>query len=329
MPNPYVDNYHNMRLTDLFPWRARPKGEVGIEIEMEGGPWPEVPIKNWPGHVDNSLRNNGMEYVLQRPVNRGDVLRHLGVLIEGLSEARPVFSYRTSVHVHVNVQDLTVRQWVCFVAAFTMLEELLVNVVGPKRVGNKFCLRMLDADEPLRMAALGIQNADLAGYIAGDMKYASMNLLATATHGTLEFRAMAGNLDAKFINDWVQVLCAIKDYGVRTDNPRVLVESMSGIGPAEWAANILPRDNSITDAVLRSVDLRDAIYTGARLAQDLCYVSEWSEPQAGAEPSGVRARPMDADNEVLLRALRNIPAPPRWVIRDFDPIPQGNHDDGV
>ena len=305
-------NYHNRRLADLFRWRLTPRGEVGIEVEIEGGPWPEDPIPNWPTHPDHSLRNNGIEFVIAKPLARGHVYKHLEVLREHLADAKLEFSYRTSVHVHINVQDFTVKQWVNFIAAFTILEELLVDVVGPKRAGNKFCLRIKDAEEPIKLIRGGIQQQRLPDFLNGDLKYASMNVLATVTHGTLEFRAMEGNLDTKFINDWVQLLLSIKDYARNVESPRAIMASMSGQGPAEWAEAVLPRGNSITERVLASSDLRDQLYEGARLVQGLCFQFDWVK-----DPVPVEFPPVVYQEDAGLRPFMffnpvDVPVPADW-----------------
>lgn len=275
-------NYHNYPLSHIFAWPRSPKGEIGIEVEVEGGPWPEGAAPNWEPHQDGSLRNGGIEYVIRNPVNRAKVPDALKAKQAFLKNSKLNFSYRTSIHIHVNVQDLTVAQWVSFIAAFTVLEEALVDVVGPKRAGNKFCLRAVDADESLRLILRGLRNENLHAEIRGDIKYASMNVLATATHGTLEFRAMEGNLDVDRITDWVNVICAIKDYAIKLERPTDVMGEMSHEGPRDWARRVLPRNSKIAEEVLARRDLTDVMYAGARVVQDLCYGANWDKDEFGA-----------------------------------------------
>lgn len=279
--------YHSLPLANIFAWDKRPHGEIGIEIEVEGGPWPEGNARNWVSHVDNSLRNGGIEYVINNPIRRDQVSASLQTLKKFLgNEAVLNFSYRTSVHVHVNVQELTVAQWVSFITAFTVLEEALVDVVGPKRAGNKFCLRAIDADEPLRMILSGVRNQNLHAQLRGDIKYASMNVLATVTHGTLEFRAMEGNLDEENITDWVNCLVAIKDYAIKLEKPVEVMEELSREGPREWANKILPEKSKIAEQVLARPDLTDVLYAGARIVQDLCFGTNWEKNEIPEKKSG-------------------------------------------
>lgn len=286
---PYVDQ----SLNQLFFWERRPKGEIGIEVEVEGGPWPDGQATNWIPHVDNSLRNGGIEYVVRQPVLRERVGAALETLNKYLADSNKVFSYRTSIHVHVNVQDVTLRQWVNYIALFCIFEELLVNVVGPERAGNKFCLRFKDADASMRLLRQGILDESLPNVLGGDLKYASCNIRATVSHGTLEFRAMRGNLDVPFIKAWVDTLLALKDAAKVTRDPSVFVQEMSFLGPMGFARKYLP-SNVITDAVLAQEDiLSNSMYEGARLAQDVAYCIEWGDPVVKVDiETQVEAEPM-------------------------------------
>lgn len=313
-------HYYNRPLRELFAWARTPKGEVGIEIEVERGPWPEgAPAANWITHADNSLRNNGIEFVVRQPLNRDRVLASLQELKKTLEDfgSRFDFSYRTSVHVHINVQQMTLRQWCTFVALFTTMEEILVDVVGPKRAGNKFCLRMKDADEPLQMIRRGLRNSNFGDILHDDIKYASMNILATRTHGTLEFRAMEGNIDPAFIDDWVQVLCAIKDAAMAMETPQDIMARVSALGPHQWVRELLPANNSITEKALRYDNLSGSVYEGMRMAQDVCFAVPWVKddpmavgPASDEPPKSVYAEAFGFDN------LAN-PAAPAVAERDI------------
>lgn len=284
MPKPIF----NQPLAKTIYWDRKPKGEVGIEIEVEGGPFPEGAPANWLVHADGSLRGDfAREYVIRQPINRDRVRASLDALAANIGGHNPVFSYRTSVHVHVNVQDLTVRQWVAYLTLFGIFEEAFVNVVGPERAGNKFCLRFKDADRSLRVIAEGIRDGNLAEYLGGDLKYASCNVRATRTHGTLEFRAMRGNIDAAFIADWVATLLALKDTAKAVQAPNTFVEELSILGPREFALKYLP-DNQIRRGVLGQ-PIDQILYRGARLSQEIAYCADWGD---APPPVAVGPEPM-------------------------------------
>lgn len=273
----------NMRLSDMLKWQRSPKGEIGIEVEVEGSGFPDLfenPIANWEYHADGSLRG-GAEYVIKNPVSRENVASALDTLAKGLAKAKLKFSGRTSIHVHVNVQRLTLRQWINYIVLYCILEEALVDVVSPERAGNKFCLRFKDAEAPLELVCemLQSQYISVRDYFGGrNQKYAGMNLQATVGFGTCEFRSMRGNLDTKFINDWAQLLVYLRDVAEKTLEPGELVLSLSKMGPREFIRSVLPGDNTITEAVLNLEGVDQKIMDGVRLAQDVAYAVEWPDP---------------------------------------------------
>ena len=118
-----------------------------------------------------------------------------------------------------------------------------------------------------------------------------MNLRATVSHGTLEFRAMEGNLDVDRINTWVQTLCLIKDAAMKIEDPRDIPQALSRLGPHEWVTSIIG-DSPLSRAILASPDLFESIYEGIRLAQDVCYAIDWTATKPTGAPL-VRDEPME------------------------------------
>lgn len=295
----------NMKLSDQLKWQRSPKGEIGIEVEVEGSGFPdlfEYPIANWEYHADGSLRG-GAEYVIKNPISRENVPNALEVLTKGLAKAELKFSGRTSIHIHVNVQRLTLRQWVNYVVLYAILEEALVDVVSPERAGNKFCLRFKDAEEPLNNICEMLQSPyiSMRDYFGGrNQKYAGMNLQATVGFGTCEFRSMRGNLDVQFINDWAQLLVYLRDVAEKTAEPGDLVLSMSKMGPREFLRSVLPHNNTITSAVLGLEGVDAKVMAGTRLAQDVAYCVEWPDP--GVEAEVMTKKKVSAMDQILIDA---------------------------
>lgn len=291
-------------------WRNK-KGDVGIEIEVEGGPWPADQIGNWVTHQDGSLRNNGIEYVLRNPVNVGEVRKQLTTLKTRLEEARAHldFSQRTSVHVHVNVQHMTIPEWLSFICLFTLFDEALTDVVGPNRGGNRFCLRMVDADGALRFLRDALRQGNLPNLLNTEFKYGSMNVWSTARLGTIEFRAMEGNLDVDRITAWCETLVTLRDRCVGNNDATSIITQMSQMTPVGFARFVLP-DNIITRPLFERPhhELTEMMYEGARICQDLAYVESWAdEPEERIEPDfGVPQQPRDWNDALAgLAALDN------------------------
>lgn len=317
----------NAPLRNLFGWERNPAGEIGLEIEIEGGPFPEGEAPaGWRVHHDHSLRGGGVEYVLRQPIRADRVENSLTALDRFLANVNKVFSYRTSVHVHVNIQQLTVRQWAAFIALFAILEEAVVDVIAPERAGNKFCLRFCDASYPIRFVADCIRSSRIQDMRAVDMKYASCNLTPLSTLGTLEFRAMRGNLDVGLLTDWVAFLVRLKEVASGIDDLRDFAARFSQAGPRMWLQETigLP-DNQIVRGLLALDGLEDKLYEGIRLAQDLCYCTDWTADVApDPEP---RVEVVLEDFEVMVaepqqlngwaRGQVNVVQPPRRPRRNL------------
>ena len=309
-----MKSYSDKTLREVFMpgWPAIKKGSIGIEVEVEGGPWPQENITNWVTHQDGSLRNNGIEYVLRNPVNVNDVRKHLTVLKSAFERAGSNldFSQRTSIHVHVNVQHMTVAEWISFICLFTIFDEALTDVVGPTRGGNRFCLRMVDADAPLRFLRDALRDGTLGGLIQTEYKYGSMNVWSTARLGTLEFRAMEGNLDVERIATWCETLVTLRDRCLGNKSAADIITQMSHMSPLGFARHIMP-DTLITREMFarQPHELADLMYEGARLCQDLAFAeSLWFEDEVQIAVDDLdHLRPPGVHDDQLGRAR-----PVRW-----------------
>ena len=220
-------------------------GDVGIEIECEGKNLKEVFEGGWKSENDGSLRGrypeSAIEYVLDKPIKVGDVHKKVSFLAEQLEGAKLDFSFRTSVHVHVNVQDLTEAE-VCNMAyIYLLLEEPLTNFCGRDRKGNRFCLRVVDAEHVVSvirtMCEKGVKTA--LQFDENAIRYGAINLASMCKYGSIEFRAMRGNMDADTINIWANSLIAIRRYAQQHKSPQSVREEFEKIGPAKFIKKVL------------------------------------------------------------------------------------------
>jgi hypothetical protein len=164
--------------------KAPLQGDVGLEIECEGVGFKKVDNDFWRCEDDGSLRgvypSTRIEYVLRKPIPVDQVKAAVINLKAALPNAVPEFSFRTSVHVHVNVLELTEAQLLTFIYTYLLLEEPLMSLCGKERKGNRFCLRYQDADGMSgvlsQVFSKGVNS--LGNYGEGDIRYAAMNLAA-------------------------------------------------------------------------------------------------------------------------------------------------------
>jgi hypothetical protein len=265
--------------------RKLQKGEVGIEIEVEGNKFKKEGVPEpWEYKPDGSLRGkDSAEYVLQRAIPFDDVDKSLDTLWRMFKEYGSVLdnSNRTSVHVHLNVQSFFLNRLTAFMALYFIFEEILTEWCGEHRVGNLFCLRAKDAPSIITQLRRFIRNDMAAGLREGN-HYAGLNASAVAKFGSLEFRTLQGVNAPEIIKSWIGILRRLYELSADFPDPRVLIRDLSSVGPLAYFENILGDHVSVVRQGISMTEdeLRDSLYEGVRLAQDICYARDWSEFKA-------------------------------------------------
>lgn len=259
----------------------RVSGEVGLEIECEGNKFKKESLPSmWSFHKDGSLRGkDNAEYVLKKPILFRDVAGAISSLWSMFSDYGTVLddSNRTSVHVHLNVQKFRLNRLCSFVALYFSIEELLTQWCGDHRVGNLFCLRVKDAPAIATQFRKFIERD--GGYDIRDaFHYAGLNPNALYKFGSLEVRTMRGVNDPQTILDWVGILERLYTLSETYKDPRDICALFSSEGPYNYLQTVLgPYTSTVVDAIGYTPDkVRDALYEGIRISQDLCYCKDWS-----------------------------------------------------
>ena len=182
----------------------------GIEVEVEGitksdprGNYADY----WTATTDNSLRNNGVEFV-SAPL-RADQLEGAFAQLKQSINTNHNFSPRTSVHVHMNVRDMTINQINNLLIVYTVVEDLLFNYAGESRKNNVFCIRLQDTNYIDNMRLFQDNPTEA---VHSWNKYTALNLHPIADKGTVEFRHMRGTLDVDVLLTWVNLLSCIKTF---------------------------------------------------------------------------------------------------------------------
>lgn len=259
------------------------EGEIGLEIECEGMDLFSTPIKWWSCHQDQSLRAHGehppIEYVLRKPVSREEVPDCLDYLSKKLKLTGSTIddSHRTSVHVHVNCQDLTLKQVYQYVCLYLIFEELLVEFSGPERVGNLFCLRAKDAEYFITVLENAITSEDFRELFSNDLRYAACNTAALGRFGSLEFRSMRGTVDQELIQTWVDILLLLKDKALTYDDPRAIVEDFHNSRPAAFFDKIFASKPNLYKLFAHNPNLSRSMWDGLRLMRDVACAIKWEK----------------------------------------------------
>lgn len=310
-----------------------PKGEIGLEIEVEGknlpgvmnhrGEIPHALDKTWTLHSDGSLRNindgdQAIEYVLSKPLGRGDFVAALAQFEDKWKacEAEAYNSYRTSVHVHLNIADWSWRTVWSFLTTYFILEEALVSFAdgGTKaRVGNKFCLRASDSDAIITtLSSIGRRDFNNPNLSSRYLKYGAVNVAAIGNYGSLEFRSLRGTVDTELIQTWTNILLAIKDYSSKYDVPTDIITEFSEMTPMVWAERVLGRDYLNLLRVTQP-NIEQTLVFGVRTAQEVAYSCEWKpyvKTEAKTKPKDTFRGDFDAylvDNGVAQMGRGTVP----------------------
>jgi hypothetical protein len=120
-------------------------------------------------------------------------------------------------------------------------EEPLVRYCGKERVGNRFCLRLQDAEGLMDyLFMLFRQGHTSLKHIHGDaVRYASINVAATSKYGSLEFRSLKGNMDVDYITTWLQALDNLRSFAKEHANPQVIHDLFVNSTPEQFAEIVL------------------------------------------------------------------------------------------
>jgi len=188
-------------------------GAFGIEIELEGKNLPILDRnKYWSRRKDGSLRG-GMEYVFNAPLDLKESIKAIDFLNKALikSDAQLDYSFRTSVHVHVNVLSFTKKELDSFLYLSHLFEDVLVKYSGDSREGNRFCLRTRDAEDKVDQLKQHIREKDFRFFEKEKVKYSAINLSSIGEFGSVEFRSMRGTTDTAILIPWLEVLGSLRD----------------------------------------------------------------------------------------------------------------------
>lgn len=325
--------------------RSPTPGEVGLEIEVEGNKFPKPPNYNseqakpmpglpgWSAVKDGSLRGaDNCEYVLTNPIGFDEVEDKMEALWKAMADYGTVFSAsnRTSVHVHLNAQNFHLNRLASFMALWFCFEEVLTEWCGEYRVGNLFCLRGKDAPAIVKYARDFIRS-DAQTALGEQLHYGGLNINALFKFGSLEIRTLPGVDNPQRVVQWVNILRRLYDMSKEFPDPREICSLFSMHGPTAFFDKILGDTAEIVRQGI-SFDgdqVKDSMYEGIRMAQDLCFCREWDDykpEEYKPDPFGRPTRKKSSSMELLSAELEDYPLSPQsisiaaaqWSTQHFD-----------
>lgn len=193
---------------------------IGIEIEIEQAANFEFKLLEntnlWKRVKEGSLRNDGREFATVG----------MGLLGSGLTRAINDFekalkkceatevSYRTAIHIHLDVTDMTMQEFKTFLVLYCIYEMQLFQWEGNNRDGNIYCVPWAAS------AGLPAKVAGLFGHTKHDYfidylhkhfrKYAALNLESLYRFGTVEFRHLLTTKDMQKVRNWINIIMQLK-----------------------------------------------------------------------------------------------------------------------
>lgn len=175
---------------------------VGVEVELENlaSNWRGASaVSSWEVVNDGSLRGVAREIRSRSPVRGNELKQNLLQLFRGFHDNSLTrhSNARTSMHVHVNVLDMSRNEFRCLLAVGSLADSILFKHTGPNRpftgysapTANNLAKLLGEASE-LRLHSMSTSLADYLGFAVDSIesRYQSVNLQALVKHGTVEFR---------------------------------------------------------------------------------------------------------------------------------------------
>lgn len=252
---------------------------VGVEVELENmrhGEGLRVPY--WEIKGDGSLRNHGLEFVLDNPLSGRDLPRAMIALEKAIREGglKPDLSDRTSVHVHVDVRDMTADQLFNMIILYTVFERVLFNYAGKERHDNVFCMSFEAAQDNVQHVCKmrTTEPNTFLGVFQHTDRYSACNLASIPRFGSLEFRLHKGEWRAAPILRWINILLSLKKYAMTVPmDIDDLPSDISSIGVESFTRRVFAK--FADHLIYRGYE--EDILSGVRLAQDIIYHQKMDE----------------------------------------------------
>ena len=241
-------HYHPKSPPPLLP---DPSCWMGIEVEVENycpTNTAAFPSWYWVTTSDHSLRGGGIEFI-SIPLRGNFLIDSVQKLEQYLKKVSPHhdFNRRTSVHVHVGVRYLTVRQLLNVVLTYLTVEPLLYAFAekhtGYKRRDNNFCVPIAQSALSLNLPQI-LKECETDEHLAAMLlpkrwkKYTGLNLCPIATQGTIEFRHLGGTIDSVVLLQWLGYIQSLRGFGKNTSTEDLLTWINSLNSNSNYAAYV-------------------------------------------------------------------------------------------
>ena len=205
----YQTKYEELR-SIWTPWGDKYNNLLGIEVECEKAP--VIEIMGWRTMEDGSLRDNGKEYI-SWILHEEVISTALAGLYTMLALAKPVpkFSWRTSIHVHLNVRNFTIEEFLKLLLLYLAFEKVLFRFVGGEREKSNFCVPLRQSSLMETFRNFCNRRTGVGGMHQQWEKYSALNLSRLSDYGTVEFRHMPGTWEVSKLHLWIGMILSLSN----------------------------------------------------------------------------------------------------------------------
>jgi len=184
----------------------------GIEVETESIHGTFIgKVSNFSKDEDGSLRHIGLEFKTMSPVPASVLKEETATLLTRLKEQQFFFSHRSSIHIHANMLDKTLKDITEIIKCYIFLEPLCVKFIGRARQKSNFCIPLYSFLHQINLNPS--RWPTLTGVPSGIhylqqifQKYGALSAFRLNDLGTLEWRAMEGTFNIEKIVKWIDLI---------------------------------------------------------------------------------------------------------------------------
>ena len=173
---------------------------------------------------DNSLRNNGKEFIT-KPLPLEKIVQAHAYIFNGTSVAfenmDDVCTDRCSTHIHVNFSDVDEEKVRQFIRLYCLIEPLFFNVVGESRKNNIYCVPIASTNLLRQVLTKHLD------YLAETWhKYAAFNVKPLSNLGTIEFRHFEATMDTAKLSRWLHMIANLYNFNMNYEVDVLITDSM-------------------------------------------------------------------------------------------------------
>lgn len=248
------------------------KCRIGLEYEWENTyswrrAFDEIPSDQLPEHIrrvmdyftthaDGSLREQGCEWVFKGPYSGTKVVNAVRAMGEMSRILRFTGSYRTSLHVHLDMQDMQFPEDPTRLGAlYCIAEPFLYSFVGNQRDSCNYCVPWYNHSQHFDVYLKSVGDSNASRLVAKKQasatifaqqfkqlkqhKYSGFNFFSLGDFGTVEFRQAPVTMQDDKILTWINLLMRMKKWVMDNHvSPEEIIVKASKLGPERFLQEV-------------------------------------------------------------------------------------------